>query len=87
MIVAFTKEIYWFVDQDVLRDTMTEWANMGETFEYIPYQWNAWGQKRYDIFSTGKGNKKNDRRFKAAQLNWLPEHWKEIIKKEVLNLP
>tara|TARA_X000000368_G_C23057758_1_gene724812 strand:+ start:2439 stop:3287 length:849 start_codon:yes stop_codon:yes gene_type:complete len=87
MIEAFKREIYWFVDQDVLRATMTEWNNMEEKFEYIPYQWNAWGQKRYDIFSTGKGSKKDDRRFKAAQMNWLPEHWKEIIKKEVLNLP
>ena len=87
MIEAFKKDIYWFIDQDILRDTMSQWDRMGEKFSYIPYQWNAWGQKRYDIFSTGKGNKKEDKRFKAAQLNWLPNHWKEKIKKEILDLP
>lgn len=87
MIEAFKKDIYWFVDQDVLRSTMDEWTALGEKYSYIPYQWNAWGQKRHDIFSTGKGSKKDDKRFKAAQMNWLPPHWKEIIRKEVLNLP
>lgn len=87
MIEAFKKEIYWFVDQDILRSTMDQWSAMGEKYSYIPYQWNAWGQKKHDIFSTGKGSKKDDKRFKAAQMNWLPVHWKEKVRKEVLNLP
>tara|TARA_B100001287_G_scaffold4219_2_gene3172 strand:- start:9956 stop:10801 length:846 start_codon:yes stop_codon:yes gene_type:complete len=87
MIEAFQKPIYWYVDQDVLKNTMAQWKNMGNTYEHIPYTWNAWGQKRHDIFSTGKGDKKNDKRFKAAQLNWLPEHWKKQVRREVLDLP
>ena len=64
MIEAFEKEIYWYVDQDVLRNVMREWETAGRPWGKIPYKWNAWGQKRHDIFSTGKGDKKNDKRFK-----------------------
>ena len=45
------------------------------------------GAKTTRYFSTGKGDKKNDKRFKAAQLNWLPEHWKKQVRREVLDLP
>ena len=31
------------------------------------YKWNAWGMKRDEVFSTGKGSKKEDKRFKSAQ--------------------
>jgi len=87
MIEAFEKEIYWYVDQDVLRNVMREWNTEGRPWGNIPYKWNAWGQKRHDIFSTGKGDKKNDKRFKSAQLNWLPPHWKEKIYRELRDLP
>ena len=87
MIEAFEKEIYWYVDQDVLRNVMREWETAGRPWGKIPYKWNAWGQKRHDIFSTGKGDKKNDKRFKSAQLNWLPPHWKDKIFRELRDLP
>ena len=87
MIDAFHKPIYWYVDQDVLKNTMSEWKLSGKEYDHIPYTWNAWGQKRHDIFSTGKGDKKNDKRFKSAQLRWLPDHWQKPIRKELLDLP
>jgi len=86
LIKGFEQGCYWFIDQDVLKDTMAEWTRLGKTYSKIPYKWNAWGQKKDDIFSTGKGNKKEDRRFKSAQLRWLPDHWRTKIEREIRNL-
>lgn len=87
MIEAFERGVYWYVYQDVLKATIAEWANMGNHWEKIPYKWNAWGMKRDEVFSTGKGSKKEDKRFKAAQVKWLPEHWYNKILKEIRDLP
>ena len=40
-------------------------------FESIPYKWNAWGFKDFDIFSTAKGRKKNNWRYLDRKVNWL----------------
>ena len=45
-----------------------------------------WGLKKEDIFMTGKGSKKEDKRFKSAQLHWLPDHWQEKIFREIRSL-
>tara|TARA_A200000159_G_C7335393_1_gene344886 strand:+ start:2600 stop:3451 length:852 start_codon:yes stop_codon:yes gene_type:complete len=74
LTTAFEKGCYWFVDQVVLRQVMKEWADKGNTYDHIPYNWNSWGIKKNNIFSTGKGNKKEGIRFKQAQLRWLPPH-------------
>ncbi|MBR19546.1 MAG: hypothetical protein CMA64_05320 [Euryarchaeota archaeon] len=85
---AFQKEIYWYVDQDVLKAVMAEWkVEYKKLYKEIPYKWVPWGLKKDDIFMTGKGSKKEDRRFKSAQLNWLPEHWQTPIFREIRNLP
>ena len=80
---GFEDGCYWYIDQDILRSSINEWASSGRPFNKIPYKWNSWGLKRDDIFSTGKGNKKNDRRYKVAQLKWLPEHWRRSIENEI----
>jgi len=74
LTTAFEKGCYWFVDQVVLRQVMKEWADNGNTYDHIPYNWNSWGIKKNNIFSTGKGTKKEGIRFKQAQLRWLPPH-------------
>ena len=86
MIEAFEKEIYWYVDQDVLKSVMAEWKTMNKYFQEIPYKWVPWGLKKEDIFMTGKGSKKEDKRFKSAQLNWLPPHWQKKIFREIRSL-
>lgn len=87
MIEGFEDGCYWFIDQDVLKNVIVEWAGgRKKPFNKIPYKWNAWGMKRDEIFSTGKGSKKEDRKFKAAQLRWLPEHWRQKIEIEIRNL-
>lgn len=86
LTIAFNKGCYWFVDQVVLRQVMTEWKNLNNTYIDIPYKWNAWGIKRDDIFSTGKGNKKDGLKFKQVQLKWLPQHWYDKIVIEARNL-
>lgn len=80
---GFEEGCYWFIDQDVLRSTIGEWKTSGQPFNNIPYKWNSWGLKRDDIFSTGKGDKKRDRRYKIAQLKWLPGHWRKKIEEEI----
>ena len=35
---------------------------------------------------TGKGSKKEDKRFKSAQLHWLPGHWQKKIFREIRSL-
>lgn len=83
---GFDNGCYWFIDQDILRSVIKEWvADYKKEFNKIPYKWNAWGLKRDDIFSTGKGNKKEDRRYKVAQLKWLPPHWRTKIENEIRN--
>lgn len=69
---AFEKGCYWFVDQVVLRQVMKEWADAGHVYDHIAYNWNSWGIKKNNIFSTGKGNKKEGLKFRQAQLKWLP---------------
>lgn len=87
MIEGFQSGCYWFIDQDVLRDVITEWVTVNEKqYNPIPYKWNSWGLKRDDIFSTGKGGKKNDKRYKSAQLPWLPPHWRTKIETEIRNI-
>ena len=86
MIEAFEKEIYWYVDQDVLKSVMAEWKTNNNYFKEIPYKWVPWGLKKEDIFMTGKGSKKEDKRFKSAQLNWLPPHWQKKIFREIRSL-
>ncbi len=83
LTTAFEKGCYWFVDQVVLRHVMKEWADSGNTYDHIGYNWNSWGIKANNIFSTGKGNKKEGLKFKQAQLRWLPEHWYNIVIKEI----
>jgi len=83
MIEGFENGCYWFIDQDILRSVANNWATNGNSLAHIGYKWNAWGLKRDEIFSTGKGNKKNDIRYLRAQFNWLPIHWKEKLRKEV----
>ena len=86
MIEAFKKDIYWFVDQDVLRSTMDEWTALGEEYSYIPYQWNAW-DRRHDILSQLVREVKDDKRSQGGTNELVnPPYWKEIYK-EVLNLP
>ena len=73
LIQGFEKGCYWYIDQDVLKDVVREWkVDYKLPYNEIPYKWNAWGIKKDDIFSTGKGNKKNDIKYKSAQLKWLP---------------
>ena len=72
LIQGFEKGCYWYIDQDVLKDVVREWKVDYKPYNEIPYKWNAWGIKKDDIFSTGKGNKKNDIKYKSAQLKWLP---------------
>jgi len=73
LIQGFEKGCYWYIDQDVLKDVVREWkVDYNLPYHEIPYKWNAWGIKKDDIFSTGKGNKKNDIKYKSAQLKWLP---------------
>jgi len=87
MIEAFEKPIYWYVDQDVLKAVMSEWKNkLHKEYGHIPYKWVPWGLKKEDIFMTGKGSKKEDKRFKSAQLHWLPDHWQEKIFREIRSL-
>lgn len=87
MVEGFENGCYWFIDQDVLKACINEWQNdLKNSFTKIPYKWNSWGLKRDDIFSTGKGNKKNDRRYKSAQLRWLPEHWRLAVEQELRDL-
>jgi len=84
---GFDDGCYWFIDQDILRQTISQWNNeLNKPYHSIPYKWNAWGLKKDDIFSTGKGGKKNDKRYKAAQLRWLPNHWKVKIEQELREL-
>jgi hypothetical protein len=81
---GFIKGCYWFIDQDILKEVIREWVkDRNNEFNKIPYKWNSWGLKRDDTFTTGKGNKKNDRRYKAAQLPWLPQHWRTIVESEL----
>lgn len=81
---GFEKGCYWFIDQEILRTTMTEWKKKGNEYTHIPYKWNAWGIKKDDIFSTGKGRKKEEIKFKLAQMNWLPKHWYDIVHAELI---
>ena len=83
MITAFENGCYWFVDQVVLRQVMSEWKNMGNDYNHIGYNWNSWGIKKNNVFSTGKGNKKEGLKFKQAQLKWLPYHWYKVVMKEI----
>ena len=83
MITAFENGCYWFVDQVVLRQVMSEWKNMGNDYNHIGYNWNSWGIKKNNVFSTGKGNKKEGLKFKQAQLKWLPHHWYTVVMKEI----
>jgi len=83
MIKGFENGCYWFIDQDILKSVANNWANNGNPLTFIGYKWNAWGLKRDEIFSTGKGKKKNDIRYLKAQYRWLPKHWKEKLRKEV----
>lgn len=84
MVEGFEQGCYWFIDQDILKNVIHEWQKVhNKSFNKIPYKWNSWGLKRDDIFSTGKGSKKNDRRYKGAQLPWLPDHWRTKIEKEI----
>ena len=83
MTTAFENGCYWFVDQVVLRQVMAEWKNKGNTYNHIPYKWNSWGIKKDNVFSTGKGNKKEGLKFKQAQLKWLPQHWYETVMEEI----
>lgn len=86
LLKGFEKGCYWFIDQHVLRNVMKDWKNLGNTYGEIPYNWNSWGIKKGNIFSTGKGNKKDGIRFKQAQLRWLPQHWYDKIVIEARNL-
>ena len=87
MIEAFEKGCYWFVDQDVLKNVIIEWVtDRKKEYNKIPYKWNSWGLKRDDVFSTGKGGKKNDKRYKSAQLPWLPEPLKTETMQEIRNI-
>ena len=85
LLKGFEKGCYWFIDQHVLRQVMKDWKNLGNTYGEIPYEWNSWGIKKNNIFSTGKGNKKDGIRFKQAQLRWLPQHWYDKIVVEIRN--
>ena len=60
MIEGFENGCYWFIDSRYLRSVANNWATNGNSLAHIGYKWNAWGLKRDEIFSTGKGNKKND---------------------------
>lgn len=83
LTTAFEKGCYWFVDQVVLRQVMKEWADSGNTYDHIAYNWNSWGIKKNNIFSTGKGNKKEGLKFKQAQLKWLPSHRYDATLQEI----
>lgn len=84
MIKGFQAGCYWFIDQDILRSTVGTLGKENIGIGKIGYKWNAWGIKKDDIFSTGKGDKKENRKFKLAQFNWLPAHWKEKVKRELV---
>jgi len=86
LLHQFEKGCYWFIDQDVLKSVVGEWKKQGNYIREIGYKWNAWGIKKDDIFSTGKGSKKEDLKFKRAQYKWLPEHWQQKLRKEVLGI-
>ena len=86
LITAFEKGCYWFVDQVVLRQVMKEWADEGNSYDHIGYNWNSWGIKSGNVFSTGKGNKKEGWKFKQAQLRWLPPHWFDKVSEEIRRL-
>jgi len=73
LIEGFEKGCYWYIDQHVLKDVMKEWKVVrNKPHNNIPFKWNCWGIKKDDIFSTGKGNKKETTKYRAAQLKWLP---------------
>jgi len=86
MIQEFEKGCYWFVDQDILKKVVLDWRAEERSIQNIGYKWNAWGIKKDDVFSTGKGNKKETLKFKRAQYKWLPHHWQQKLKKEVLGV-
>jgi hypothetical protein len=77
MTTAFAGEIYWFIDQVILKKVFSKFK-----FESIPYHWNAWGFKPADIFSTAKGKKKNNWRYLDVRANWLD---KKARKEYILN--
>jgi|TARA_B100000959_G_scaffold265803_1_gene307643 hypothetical protein len=77
MTKTFAGEIYWFIDQVVLKKVFSKFK-----FESIPYHWNAWGFKPADIFSTAKGKKKNNWRYLDVRANWLD---KKARKEYILN--
>lgn len=83
---GFDKGCYWFIDQDVLASVVSQWTKRGMYLRHIGYKWNAWGIKKDDIFSTGKGNKKEDIKFKRAQYKWLSEKWQQKLRQEVLGV-
>lgn len=66
LLEEFRKGAYWFLDQDILKELFSEIR-----YTPIPFNWGSWGINRDDIFSTGKGSKKHDWRFKARLDRWL----------------
>lgn len=74
----FAKGAYWFIDQDVLRDTMATIS-----YHTLPYDLNSWGIKKSNVFCTGKGNRKDQLRFKKVQRRWLPDHLRIPVEKEM----
>lgn len=63
---AFATGAYWYVDQDILKEVAdeTEWKT-------IPFVWNSWKIATYDLFVTGKGDRKEKDKFKKVQEKWL----------------
>jgi hypothetical protein len=63
---------------------MKEWKVVrNKPHNNIPFKWNCWGIKKDDIFSTGKGNKKETTKYRKAQLKWMPDDLYNATLKEI----
>lgn len=65
LLESFNTGVYWFVDQQVLKDVFS-----GTAFEPIDILWCSWGNKRDMHFFTAKGDKKNQADFLRKVEQW-----------------
>ena len=62
---AFEEGAYWYIDQDILKEVANE-----INWKTIPFTWNSWKISTYDLFVTGKGDRKEKDKFKRLQEQW-----------------